>query len=191
MTGTHGDDLRSRGSRQAIPFRRGPAIGVACALLAAPLLLAGCGGKKPELSPSAFPARPEAALEIRLSFDGAADLDLHVTDPLLETVYFGNTPSTHGGRLDRDVRCERSAEGDDRRETVRFDAPLEGVYRVGVDYVKACRRFGRQADYRIRVVGPGLELEHEGRIEPGRFENEALVFEWTPDGAGPGAARGE
>jgi len=33
-----------------------------------------------------------------------------VTDPLLETVYFGNSPSTHGGRLDRDVRCEVAGE---------------------------------------------------------------------------------
>ncbi len=176
MTEMHGDDLRSKASRQSISFRARILVAMAFCALGWPLW--GCAAKAPALSPSTFGARPAGALEVELRFDGAADLDLHVTDPLLETVYFGNSPSTRGDRLDRDVRCERASEGDERRETVRFEEPLEGVYRVGIDYVKACRRLGKTADYVVRVVGPGIELEHGGRIEPGHFDHKALEFDW-------------
>lgn len=141
---------------------------------------AGCASTKPRLAPSALPSRPEGALEVVLELDGAADLDLHVSDPQLETVYFGNSPSSNGGVLDRDVRCEVAVEDDARRETVRFEAPLRGRYRVGVDYVRACRRFRRGAHFSVRVIAPGLELERTGEIAPGHFEHKLLEFDWPP-----------
>jgi len=171
-----GADLRVKGLRQAIPSKRGLAsVGLGLLVSA---LCAACASSKATLAPSDFPPRPDRALQVELAFDAAADLDLHVTDPELETVYFGNTPSGNGGRLDRDVRCERTPELDTRRETVRFDAPLAGRYRVGVDHVKACRRFRKSADYTIRVIAPGLELERSGEAEPGRFDHIALEFDW-------------
>ena len=44
------------------------------------------------------PAQGAANLRIQLAFDDAADLDLYVTDPLQETVYFANTRSRSSGR---------------------------------------------------------------------------------------------
>lgn len=164
--------------RQPIPSVRAltSAIGLAAIFACA----AGCAGPKPRLAPSTLPAGSAGALEVVLEIDVSADLDLHVSDPELETVYFGNSPSVNGGVLDRDVRCERAGEGDARRETVRFESPLPGRYRVGVDYVKACRRLRKGAHYEIRVRAPGLELVREGDVSPGHFEHKALEFDWAP-----------
>lgn len=142
-----------------------------------------CAGSKPPVEPSALPPRPARAIDVQLVFDEAADLDLHVTGPDLETIYFGNSPGRAGGLLDRDARCEDAPPGSGgaRRETVRFDAPRPGRYRVGVDHVKGCRRFRSEASYTIRVVGPDLELERSGRIGSGRFENAALEFDWPAE----------
>ncbi|MBM4383027.1 MAG: hypothetical protein FJ091_06610 [Deltaproteobacteria bacterium] len=46
------------------------------------------------------------ALRIRLAFGAQADLDLYVTDPLAETIYFANERAAAGGRLVADVRCD-------------------------------------------------------------------------------------
>jgi hypothetical protein len=82
---------------------------------------------------AAVPVAPPGPGEIRvrLVFGEAADLDLYVTDPLQETVYFANSPSRSGGRLERDVRC---GEPLPRIETIEFAATAPGRYRVGVDF---------------------------------------------------------
>ena len=78
---------------------------------------------------------PPRTLRVRLSFPDWADLDLFVTDPAQETVYFANTPSRSGGRLERDVRCgDRGA----RIESVVFPEAAPGRYRIGVDYPRRC-----------------------------------------------------
>jgi len=177
-------DLRVKCRAEPIPSRP-PVASVPFSALVFALVLAcvasgvvACAGPKAVLEPSPLSVRPEHALDVVLELDAAADLDLHVTDPELETVYFGNTPSVNGGVLDRDVRCESEGEISVRRETVRFEAPLEGHYRVGVDHVKACRRFRKRASYTIRVTAPGLALEKSGEVGPGRFEHKALEFDW-------------
>jgi len=145
----------------------------------------GCAtNSKAPLRASELPPRPQGAIDVQLDLDAAADLDLHVTSPDLETVYFGNSPSRAGDAyLDRDVRCERVDASTDvlRRETVRLERPAPGRYRVGVDYVKGCRRLRNAAGYTIRVRADGLSLERSGRIGPGEFQNTALEFDWPPE----------
>ena len=70
-----------------------------------------------------------------LAFGADADLDLYVTDPLLETVYFANQSSRSGGQFLEDVRCD---EEQIKVEEIRFDAPMPGRYRIGIDYPNAC-----------------------------------------------------
>src|SRR4029453_11922130 len=63
---------------------------------------------------------PRAAggeLVVRLAFEPGADLDLSVSDPRDETIYYANTPARSGGALDADQRC--GAEPAERIETVR------------------------------------------------------------------------
>jgi hypothetical protein len=104
------------------------------------------------------PLAPDT-LQVRLAFDAAADLDLYVTDPMQETVYFGNTPARTGGRLEADRRCQDAAP---RIETVVFAPAPTGRYRVGVDYPRPCTASegGGDGDSAVFV----LEVRHAGRL---------------------------
>lgn len=89
---------------------------------------------------------------MRLAFEPGADLDLYVTDPLEETVYFANTPARSGGALDADHRCDAER---DVVETVRFAAPPAGRYRVGVDFQDRCEDGARVAPWVIAIDANG------------------------------------
>jgi hypothetical protein len=100
-------------------------------------------------------AEPPAAageLVVRLAFEAGADLDLYVSDPLEETVYYANTPARSGGALDADLRCAQPGE---RVETVRFTAPLAGPYRVGVDFPERCETEQRVSPWAISIEAHG------------------------------------
>jgi hypothetical protein len=126
------------------------------------------------------PAAPEASvpageLRVRLVFGGEADLDLYVTDPALETIYFGNTPSSaSGGALEADLRCDAPAP---RVETVRFTRPPAGRYRVGVDHPERCGPGRGPVPFRVIVEGSGVRHERLDEIAPGRFLPAVIDFE--------------
>ena len=104
---------------------------------------------------AALAAEPPAAageLLVRLAFEPGADLDLSVSDPLDETVYYGRTPVRSGGTLDADRRCAGAGE---RIETVRFTAPLAGLYRVGVDFQQRCEDGDRISPWAISIESHG------------------------------------
>jgi hypothetical protein len=119
-------------------------------------------------------AAPDA-LVVRLAFDAAADLDLYVTDPQQETVYFANTPARSGGALDADRTCADAAP---RVETVVFEAPLPGRYRVGVDHPASCGRDAGAA-FALRADRGAAGWRAEGRIAPRSFE--PIVLELVVD----------
>lgn len=118
------------------------------------------------------------ALRVELVFGAGADLDLYVTDPAQETVYFANTPSrASGGRLEADRRCEAPAP---RIETVVFASAPPGRYRVGVDHAGSCRGdAAAEAAFLIVVEAAGLRRELRGALEPQRFAPSLLEF-WLP-----------
>jgi hypothetical protein len=119
------------------------------------------------------PPEEPGGLSVRLAFDGAVDLDLFVTDPLQESVYFANTPSKTGGQLIADRRCN---DPDLRVETIHFRAPPAGRYRVGVDFHRRCSESEytgseqKQGVYHVRVDHAGHSWTREGLLVPGRFE---------------------
>jgi hypothetical protein len=146
-------------------------IGVLLLACTTGVLLLACASSRPEPKPP--PAWDEArrdaaaALEavlaaqappppgevvVRLAFAAGADLDLYVTDPLSETVYYANTPVRSGGALDADRRCEDAAP---RVETVRFAKPLAGRYRVGVDFQQRCPGGEDVAPWSISIEAGG------------------------------------
>jgi hypothetical protein len=84
---------------------------------------------------AAAPGAAPGEIVVRLAFEPSGDLDLYVTDPLEETVYYANTPARSGGALDADRRCDTPGE---RVETIRWEAPPAGRYRVGVDFQERC-----------------------------------------------------
>lgn len=101
-------------------------------------------------------------LVVRLAFEPGADLDLYVTDPRLETVYYANTPIVSGGRLEVDRRCEADEEGAVRVEEVRFDAPLPGRYRVGVDFPHRCEGGPDEVPYVVSIEDRGTRSQRRG-----------------------------
>jgi hypothetical protein len=127
----------------------------------------------------AMPA-PEGAVVVRLAFDAAADLDLYVTGPRRETVYFANSPSRIGGRLEADRRCDAPAP---RIETVVFPDPWPGPYRVGVDFPEACDGGSDAAAFALDVRSAAGHVERLGTVRPGEFE--PVVLEWSEPAATP------
>ena len=122
-----------------------------------------------------MPANPSSVV-VRLAFGEEADLDLYVTDPLLETVYFARHESRTGGRFATDVRCDTSGP---RIEEVRFAAPWPGRYRVGIDHPERCDGMPAPAPaaYAVVVHADGKTSQTSGSIELERFEVVVLEFE--------------
>ena len=135
------------------------------------------------------PPEDPAALRILLSFGEEADLDLYITDPLQETVYFANSPSGSGGRLFEDLRCGAPAP---RVEAVHFSNPLSGRYRIGVDFPESCGKQTRSVEesaFVIQVDCPhGVAedpfLQRRGWLQRGRFEVIVVEFDLALGGAG-------
>jgi hypothetical protein len=100
----------------------------------------------------ALPQAGGSELVVRLAFEPGADLDLYVTDPLLETVYYANTPARSGGALDADRRC--TAPGDSV-ESVGFAPAPPGPYRVGVDFQQRCSSDERVVPWVISIDAHG------------------------------------
>lgn len=156
------------------------------------LLLAGCAEPEPTLEErGAIAARagaigqtladraaaPVEGLVVRLMFEENVDLDLYVTDPLLETVYFARHDSRTGGRIVADVRCDAVGP---RIEEIRFPEPWPGRYRVGVDFPHRCDGSGSRAPAPFAVAvsrdGKLLQATH-GLVEREFFEVKVLEFD--------------
>ena len=116
------------------------------------------------------------ALVFRLAFGQEADLDLYVTDPLLETVYFANHRTTTGGEIVRDIRCEDTGP---RVEEVRFEHPYPGRYRVGVDNPARCDGERAPAAFAVSVAGAGVSHHVQGAAPVEQFQLIVLEFELT------------
>lgn len=114
------------------------------------------------------------ALVVRLAFGPEADLDLYVTDPMLETVYFANHKAKSGGQISADGRCGGKTI---QSEHVQFDAPMPGRYRVGIDYPESCDGTTDPAAHAISVLYNGKRLEAKGTVSLQQFEVIVLEFD--------------
>jgi hypothetical protein len=118
-----------------------------------------------------------AALTVTLLWDAAVDLDLYVTDPALETVYYANSHARSGGVLEKDVRCADGSRGE-QVERARWTAAPPGRYRVGVDFPETCAdKAPREVPYRLMIEVDGRQEEVRGRAR--LDERDARAFEFT------------
>jgi len=167
--------------------RRGAAVLVLLSLLGSSC---GASSKRGREQPALQQAETEALLEalprdapapgalrIRLVFGADADLDLFVTDPAQETVYFANSPSRSGGRLTGDVRCGDPAP---HIETIVFRAVEPGRYRIGVDYPRPCEGHEAEASFAVVVDGPGVAETRRGVAVPHVFQPVVLEVDTSP-----------
>ena len=163
------DDAQVRADPHGTPPARAPLK----ASLAAALLALGCASPAPLAEPPAAPPPPPASVvRVELQFGAEADLDLIVTDPWYEEVYFGNSPSLLGGVFEGDRRCGDPAP---RLEVVRFSPAPAGRYRVGVDYPIRCLAGIDEVPYRLVVEANGERQVFERRASFGALE---LVLEF-------------
>jgi hypothetical protein len=145
------------------------------ALLAATCLapLAACAPAR-RAAPHAALAPPTTPLRVTLLWSDPVDLDLYVTDPRQETVYFANARSDSGGRLERDQAC---GDHPDFLETVTWHSPPAGRYRVGVDYHGTCGHSRRAVAFRVVVDGRRRREEVTGWLAPAEFRYIVLEFD--------------
>lgn len=116
----------------------------------------------------------QKGLLVQLAFGPEADLDLYVTDPRLETVYFANHRSKSGGEISADNRCDGEAF---RIEEIRFGVPEPGRYRVGIDYPEGCDGAGEPSAHAVSVSYNGQRLEAHGSVSLQQFEVIVLEFD--------------
>jgi hypothetical protein len=121
-------------------------------------------------------ATDRTGVVVQLAFGKEADLDLYVTDPLLDTVYFARHESRTGGRISADVRCDTAGP---RIEEVRFDAPWPGRYRVGVDHPMRCDGAPAPAPaaFAVTVYADGKTYRAKGSVALEQFDVAVLDFQ--------------
>ena len=125
-------------------------------------------------SPLPVAVPPTGPLHVSLVFGPEADLDLYVTGPLRETVYFAKPHSRSGGALEADLRCDAPAP---RVERVVFPRPLSGRYRVSVDFPERCTDRGAAVPFLVVVEDRGTRRETRGEITFGDFQSIVVEFD--------------
>lgn len=139
--------------------------------------LAACSARPSSVAPAGdVPRAGDAGLTVSLVWSAPVDLDLYVTDPSLETVYFASPRTRSGGMLVRDTRCADGG-GPPHLEVVRWKHPPPGRYRVGVDFMETCTPGSIEVSYRVAVDTGGQRRETLGHVRLG--ERDPLVLEFT------------
>lgn len=146
-------------------------------------LLAACSIRtSPPPSPPPIPAAPaDGVLHIAVVWTAPVDLDLYVTDPSGEALYFGNNPTRAGARLERDARCADVASGATPIERANLPGPAPGRYRVGVDFIDACGLGLDAVPFRVVVDNGSTHREVDATIRRGEFKVIVLELEVGED----------
>ena len=116
-------------------------------------------------------------VQVTVSWDSDADLDVHVVDATGEEIYFGQRTSGSGGVLDFDSHCRPPRPRPFRNEHVAWSqgtAP-EGAYAVRVNHWENCG--AEQTNYVVSVYNHGSVSSFSG------------TFTGPGDGGGTGDGR--
>jgi len=116
-------------------------------------------------------------VQVSVSWNSVADVDLYLVEPSGNTIYYGNRQSASGGVLDLDSNAACSGP-DLRNENINWpsQSPPGGTYTVRVNYWDACG--APSTDWLITVRAPGQPV----RTFRGRY---------TGDGVGGGSEAGQ
>jgi len=136
---------------------------------------------------------PKGGIRVSLVWSSPVDLDLYVTDPKLETVYFANTPSGSEGVLEEDVECKdvAGAKDESRSEVVVWEKKRSGRYRVGVDFMDACDSDLETVAARVVAEADGKRHEQDVTLELERFNPVVLEFDVSGGAGGESAEEPE
>ncbi len=122
----------------------------------------------PETSAEAEPVPEQillgAGIEVRLSWTGAADLDLEVRDPIGQTLFWNSRSTDNGGGFGFDANglCEIISESPQETATWQPGFLPTGSYEIIVYYERACDALTASVPFRVDVIVDGL---NRGSIE--------------------------
>jgi len=100
----------------------------------------------------------DADIAVTVRWTGASDVDLHVTDPNGNEVYYANESTAEGGRLDLDSNAGCSIDNVNQ-ETISWpkDAAPDGDYTIVVDYFADCGQPSAPWSLTLDVKGRSAE----------------------------------
>lgn len=100
-------------------------------------------------------------LVVELVWESPVDLDLFLTDPAGETVYFANRIAKNGTKMGLESGCEKvGGEPQSYLETVKIPVAQLGRYRVSVDFIKGCGNSFLEAEFDIILKnGQGTKID--------------------------------
>lgn len=135
------------------------------------VIVCGCATRMPV--PPVVEPLPMDGLRVRLHWWGPVDLDLYVTDPRGETFYYANR-----GRvmIVGDERCTGIG-GMTHEERAGWTDPMQGRYRVGVDFPDACGTSATEVAFRVTVEDARQQRTLEGLARLGQREPAVLEFD--------------
>lgn len=128
--------------------------------------------------PGAGTAVPQAgAVTIRLSWSTIDDLDLHVTEPSGERIYYGNRQSASGGQLDVDSNAACASQTTTPVENVYWPASgaPRGEYSVRVHVWGDCDDVPEVA-FRLRIMSDGRVIYDSGGVLQGDGDEFIYTF---------------
>ncbi len=104
-------------------------------------------------------------LQVELVWEDPVDLDLFLTDPTGETIYFANRVSKSGNRMGTESGCKDiEKKKSSYRETAVIQKAKAGRYRVSVDFIKDCGNTSLEAKF-------GVILKNEEGIVIGKAQS--------------------
>jgi len=112
-----------------------------------------------------FPAN--GRIQIDLTWDGDADLDLHVTDPYGETLYYFHPSSQSGGTFEEDRECYNN-NGQPERVIYNDGSAAAGNYQISVHYFRSCGE-ARDVRWNLSVTADNKSSSYSGTITPGEY----------------------
>lgn len=132
-------------------------------------------GRLVRLDNNANPVRPitvgdfpaNGRIQIELTWDGNADLDLHVTDPYGETIYYFHPSSRSSGRFENDRECYNN-NGQPERITYDDGSAAAGNYQISVHYFRPCGE-ARDVHWNLSVNADNHSSSYSGTIKPGEY----------------------
>jgi uncharacterized protein YfaP (DUF2135 family) len=106
------------------------------------------------------------------------DLDLHVTDPRGEEIYYNHPTSASGGKLDFDNKCSGYREG--RPENIYWTTAPSGNYKVEVVYFDSCGNSPPASQaFTVNVTVNGATSAYNGAIATATARAKVLVTNFS------------
>lgn len=114
-------------------------------------------------------------VQVTLTWQAHADIDLYVEDPQGETVFYGNDLVSSGGQLDRDNTCGDFIEGQPENVFWPEAAAPSGSYKVHVEYYGDCGSTG-PVQWTVRTVVGGQVQTYSGTLADDSSQQEVTTF---------------